>query len=147
MYYAKYIKYKNKYLNLKYQLAGAPTKVGRIRDLHKDRVPNSKPSDSSTPQLPKPVYSLEQQLNKSKLKNKKIPPLYENLEKIDKSLEENLVGIKILEADSVRVEPMLKYNQQFKSNPIYFYRYTDTDGKVYILCSLYSYFEFLDNLK
>ena len=138
MYYAKYIKYKNKYLNLKYQLAGAPIVVSRVR--------NSEPIDSN-PQLPKPIYSLEQQLNKSKLKNKKIPPLYENLEKIDKSLEENLVGIKILEADSVHLEPIVKYNKQFKSNPIYFYRYTGTDRKVYILCSLYSYFEFLDNLK
>jgi hypothetical protein len=62
-YKEKYIKYKNKYLNLKYQLAGAPIVVGRIIDLPKD----SKPIDSN-PQLPKPIYSLELQLNKLKLK-------------------------------------------------------------------------------
>ena len=145
MYYAKYIKYKNKYLNLKYQIAGAPTVVGIVSDsgIYK------KSDELSNPQLPKPVYSLKQKLFKSRLKNIKIPPVYENLENlenIDKSLKENIVGIKILEADSVHLEPIVKYNQNFKTNPIYFYRFRDTDGKVYILCSLYSYFEFLDNL-
>ena len=124
MYYAKYIKYKNKYLNLKHQLAGAPTVVGRII--------NIKPSHSLNPQPLKPVYSLKQKLLKSKLKNINIPSVYENLENIDKSLKENLVGIKILEADSVYLEPIVKYNQKFKTNPVYFYRFRDTDGNVYI---------------
>jgi len=159
MYYAKYIKYKNKYLNLKYQLGGQPrgptaivpshqSKPSFLEKLSKSPKPSisQKPSDSSNPELPKPVYSLKQKLIKYRLKNINIPPVYENLENIDKSLKENLVGIKILESDSVHLEPMVKYNQQFKSNPIYFYRFTDKDGKVYILCSLYSYFEFLDIL-
>ena len=79
MYYAKYIKYKNKYLNLKHQLAGAPPVVGRERDSDV----YIKPSDSSNPQLAKPVYSLEQKLFKLRLKNIKIPPVYENLENLD----------------------------------------------------------------
>jgi len=116
MYYAKYIKYKNKYLNLKYQLGGTFDSV-----IIKSRT----------------------------LKDLKIPEVSDNIDeiKIISLLKDNLVGIKILQTNSKLLEPFVIYNQKFKKNPIYFYRFTDKiDNNVYILCSLCSYYDFLYNL-
>jgi len=117
MYYAKYLKYKNKYLNLKYQLGGTFEEIiiksPKIQDI---TIP-SEPNDT----LPKGIII---------------------------SLKNNLVGLKLLESNSKVLTPLVKYNSRFKTNPIYFYRYSDKVAKVasYIICSLYSYYEFLDIL-
>jgi len=71
-----------------------------------------------------------------------------NIVEVKESLEKNLVGVKILETDSFSLVKLniISKESKFKYNPIHFYRYTDTDGKVYVLCSMYSYYEFLDIL-
>jgi hypothetical protein len=107
MYYSKYIKYKNKYLNLKYQLGGTFDIVLKI----------------------------------NKLRNTIIPDVSKTLEPIaqtKKSLQNSLIGLRVLDSDSKVLLPLVVYNKKFKDNQIYFYRYTDKKGQSYILCSLYS---------
>jgi hypothetical protein len=106
MYYAKYIKYKNKYLNLKYQVGG--------------------------------TFDTELKINK--LNSTKIPKISSTLEPIAQttnSLQNRLIGLKVLESDSKVLTPLVAYNKKFENNKIYFYRYTDKSG-YYILCSLFS---------
>ena len=106
MYYSKYIKYKNKYLNLKYQLGG----------------------------------TLDRELKINKLSNTIIPDVSKTLEPIVQntySLQNSLIGLKVLESNSKVLTPLVTYNKKFEKYKIYFYRYTDKSG-YYILCSLYS---------
>jgi hypothetical protein len=107
MYYAKYIKYKNKYLNLKYQLGGTLDKVLKI---NKKKIINTIIPDVST--------------------------TLEPIAKTTNFLKNSLIGLKVLDSDSTVLVPFVAYNKKFKKNPIYFYRYIDKSGN-YILCSLY----------
>ena len=122
MYYAKYIKYKNKYLNLKYQLGGT--------------------FDTVLIQKSKSNIIIPEEL-------KTIEPI----QKTRESLENNLVGIKVLykqNIDKKLLLPLVEYNKKFKNRPIYFYRYTDrsnSSNSIYILCSLYDYWEILNKLQ
>ena len=114
MYYAKYIKYKNKYLSLKYQLGGTfDSIILKSRKIQNTTIPHE-----INDNLPKEIIS---------------------------SLKNNLVGLKILESNSKVLIPLIAYNITFRSNPIFFYRYRDKTHS-YIICSLYSYYEFLDIL-
>jgi hypothetical protein len=131
MYYSKYIKYKNKYLCLKYQIGGQPKK-------------------STSKSKPPP---LEQQF----LQNIEIPPASENLHDInrsfkenqDKSLKKNLVWLKVKEQNLKLLVELGKFNKKIKKDTIYFYRYTDSsiDSTKYILCSFYEYWDILNKLQ
>jgi hypothetical protein len=110
MYYAKYIKYKNKYLNIKYQLGG-------------------RNYDHQTA-----FYDITIPLESKTLELDKLSLRYFIL---------NLVAFKILESNLCLLKPFLAKKRNFE---IYFYRYTDEDAKVYILCSLLSYYRFLFTL-
>jgi hypothetical protein len=117
MYYAKYIKYKNKYLNLKYQIGGTFKEI----IIKSPKIQNIIIPSELNDTLPKGIIT---------------------------TLKNNLVGLKVLESNSKILIPLVKYNKKFKKNPIFFYRYSDKVAKVasYIICSLYSYYEFLDIL-
>ena len=127
MYYAKYIKYKNKYLNLKYQLGGT---------LGSSLIPKSK----SNITIPEESTTLEPQKTRHSLENRLIGiKVLENKEKV-----KNLLL------------PLVEYNKNSKNRPIYFYRYTDrsnsssfssSPSSSYILCSLYGYWEILNKLQ
>jgi len=114
MYHAKYIKYKNKYLNLKYQLGGTFKEV----IIKSSNIQNTTIPSESNDTLSKGIIT---------------------------SLKNNLVGLKVLESNSKVLISLVKYNLKFENNKIYYYRYTDKSEN-YILCSLYSYYEFLDIL-
>ena len=123
MYYTKYIKYKNKYLNLKYQFGGT--------------------FDTILTQKSKSNIIIPDEL-------KTIEPI----QKTRESLENNLVGIKVLykqNIDKKLLLPLVEYNKKFNNRPIYFYRYTDksniSSSSIYILCSLYDYWEILNKLQ
>jgi len=124
MYYAKYIKYKNKYLNLKYQLGGTfITPLIRREDV--------KELDSTIPEVSTSL----------------VPD-----ETLRSKLIDNLVGIRVLKSDSIILAPLVKYNKnkKFRSNPINFYVYRDKSGDSnpeYVLCSLYNYYEILFELQ
>jgi hypothetical protein len=122
MYYAKYLKYKNKYLNLKYQLGGTLTSQ-LVR-----RIEVKKP-DSTIPEVSTALEREEQ-----------LRPLLEN----------NLVGIRVVKSNSKVLIPLVNYNKKFRSNPINFYEYIDKSSdrpEPYILCSLYNYYEILFELQ
>jgi len=122
MYYAKYIKYKNKYLNLKYQLGG-----------NFDTILIQKSKSNII--IPDELKTIEQ------------------IQETRKSLENNLIGIKVLYQQNIKklLLPLVEYNKKFNNRPIYFYRYTDksnsSSSSIYILCSLYNYWEILNKLQ
>ena len=144
MYYSKYIKYKNKYLYLKYQFGGLLQEPTAILSMPSSLLkPNEspehsylqiaskspKPSDSQIARkspkpsdLPKPSDSLEQ-----KFFNIEIPLVSENLNDIEKllkekSLKENLVGLKVREQNLELLKELGKFKKKFNKNTVYFYR-------------------------
>jgi hypothetical protein len=123
MYYAKYIKYKNKYLKLKYQLGGTFTNKPLLRTELVKELNSTIPTESTT-------LASEEELRLL--------------------LQNNLVGLKVLKSNSKILKPLVEYNKQFRSNPINFYDYRDKSSDSqdsYILCSLYDYWKILFKLQ
>ena len=59
-------------------------------------------------------------------------------------------AIKVLYSNSKVLIPLVKYNKQFRSNPINFYDYIDKSSdsqESYILCSFYDYYQILFELQ
>ncbi len=147
MYYSKYIKYKNKYLNLKYQAGGIPDAttqkvVGNTSK--KSKVVDNTPKESKVvDNTPKESQNFD---SYTKFFNITIPPESKTLDLDELTLRHfflNLVAFKILESNLSILIPFLEQKRDFE---IHFYRYTDEDAKVYILCSLLSYYRFLFTL-
>ena len=140
LYYAKYIKYKNKYLNLKYQLGGFSGIS--TRKVVSDTTPkeSQKVVGTTTPKVSQNFDSY------TKFVDITIPPESKTLELDKLTLRHfflNLVAFKILESNLSILMPFLAQKRDFD---LHFYRYTDEDAKVYILCSLLSYYRFLFTL-